>query len=412
MDNYNDFVNGINSQDREDKNSKIINEFKAFLKLNNSVYNTFAGVKAEIDNILNNPISVDQADYYQKLFPSFFVHLKNIKADLSFFPEYTFVPECQKLIDKHYTFIMREMTLAEAETSRNKILQLLEENKQQLPNYLNNLEYEKQRIAQENERLRIEEENQKRIVNQQRQQQEAEQKRLAEIERQQKAQENERRRIEEENRKQIEEQQRQQKESERQRLAEIERQRISQENERIRIEKENRKKIEDAIKKINSKEYIDMLFVEMHKQFSNYWDIKFGFAKSNPFEIDYKNDVSIPELKEGETRHYKSILEVYGDMIRIQTAMTLNIIKVKRTFLSDLLGLNSDRDLFRQAPKLVNNIVFNKYDVYNIKIDYYSNKVIFVLKNNGWHEMLDYRIKKDNVFLENISNDFKIARGN
>jgi len=149
MDNYEDFLKGINSQDREDKNSKIINEFKAFLKLNASVYNTFAGVKAEIDNILNNPISVDEAEYYQKLFPSFFEHLKDIKADLSFFPEYTFVPEYQNLIDKHYKFIMRDMTLAEAETTRQRMLQLLEENKQQLPNYFRSLEVEKQRIAQE-----------------------------------------------------------------------------------------------------------------------------------------------------------------------------------------------------------------------------------------------------------------------
>lgn len=199
MDNYNDFVNGINSQDREDNNNKIINEFKAFLKLNTSVYNTFTGVKAEIDNILNIPISVDEAEYYQKLFPSFFVHLKNIKADLSFFPEYTFVPEYQNIIDKHYTFIMRDMTLAEAETTRQRMLQLLEENKQQLPNYFRNLEIEKQRIAQKNERLRIEEENRKRIEEQQRQQQELERQRLDEIEKQRVAQENERKRIEEEN---------------------------------------------------------------------------------------------------------------------------------------------------------------------------------------------------------------------
>jgi len=134
MDNYDDFLNGINSQDREEKNTKIINEFKAFLKLNSSVYNTFAGVKAEIENILNNSISADEAEYYQKLFPSFFVHLKNIKADLSFFPEYTFVPEYKNIIDKHYTFIMRDMTLAEAETSRQRMLQLLEENKNKVLN--------------------------------------------------------------------------------------------------------------------------------------------------------------------------------------------------------------------------------------------------------------------------------------
>jgi len=136
MSSYEDEIYGLNSKDREDKNAKIINEFKAFLKLNNSVYATFSGVKNEIDSILNNIITVDEAEYYQKSFPTFFEHLKNIKADLSFFPEYTFAPEYQKLIDKHYTFIMRDMTLAEAETSKSKMLQLLKENKSDLPNYI------------------------------------------------------------------------------------------------------------------------------------------------------------------------------------------------------------------------------------------------------------------------------------
>ena len=129
MDNYEDSLKEINSQDREEKSTKIVNEFKAFLKLNKSVYNSFEGVKTEIGTILNDDISLDEAEYYHKLFLNYFENLKQLKADLNLISEYTFVPEYQKLIDKQYTFIISDVTLSESETARKKMFQLLEENK-------------------------------------------------------------------------------------------------------------------------------------------------------------------------------------------------------------------------------------------------------------------------------------------
>ncbi|UPQ79330.1 hypothetical protein M0M57_00480 [Flavobacterium azooxidireducens] len=410
MDNYEDLINGLNSQDREVKNSKIINEFKAFLKLNNSVYNTFAGVKAEIDNILNNPISVDEAEYYHKLFPSFFVHLKNIKADLSFFPEYTFVPEYQKLIDKHYTFIMRDMTLAETETSRNKILQLLEENKQQLPNYLRNLEIERQQLA-EIERQKIEKENNKRREEeekQQRQQQEALKQSLAEKERQRIQQENEkirvekerqrieqeneRRKIEEENKKRIEEQQRQQAEQERQRIAELETKRTQQEKERQKIEEEKRKHLEWERDYFNSPKFIDDIFENLRLNFGGLgFDLR---GKSELNEIphtvyyDYQNRI-------GNHIIYKSELEIAGNKIQVKTNRFIFRVYFEKLnyFRKSILG---------EKPNLIKDyeitdsylpFKFNKYDLYDLKYCKNEGKIIFILKNGNKYELLDESIK-------------------
>jgi len=270
-------------------------------------------------------------------------------------------------------------------------------------------EYERQRILNE----KIAEENRKRIEEQQRQQQELERQRLAEIERQRITQENERKRIEEENRNKIAEQQRLQQEAENNRLAEIERQRIAQENERKRIEEKDNKRVKDAIDMVNSKEYIDSLFNNLHMTFSNYWAVEYGYAKSNPFEIDYDFYDNVLDLKEGEFKHYKSILEVYGHMIRIQTAMTIYKIKyVHRNFFDELLGKYSGWSRIRDEPKLVNNIVFDKYDLYNLKMDYENKKVVFILKNGVCYDMLDCRITNNDDFYNQFDYYFRIARDN